>query len=60
MRALPRGTETAIKAVAISQKKCADFLRSVLRNEGKCWTEFYKYVKRCKCNRENIPDIKRW
>jgi hypothetical protein len=34
------------------------FLRSVLKNEGKCWTEFYKYVKRCKGNRENIPAIK--
>jgi hypothetical protein len=35
-------------------------LRSILntRNEGKCWTEFYKYVKRCKGNRENIPVIK--
>jgi hypothetical protein len=34
------------------------FLRSILENEGKCWTEFYKYVKRCKGNRENIPVIK--
>ena len=34
------------------------FLRSVLRNEGKCWSEFYKYVKRRKGNRENIPAIK--
>jgi hypothetical protein len=21
------------------------FLRSVLKNEGKCWAEFYKYVR---------------
>ena len=29
------------------------FLRSVLQNEGKCWRQFYKYVKkRCKENRE--------
>jgi hypothetical protein len=34
------------------------FLRSVLRNEGKCWLEFYRYVKRRKGNRENIPTIK--
>jgi hypothetical protein len=26
--------------------------------QGKCWTEFYKYVKRRKGNRENIPAIK--
>jgi hypothetical protein len=31
---------------------------SILKNEGKCWTEFYKYVKRRKGNRENIPAIK--
>ena len=34
------------------------FLRSVVQNEGKCWSEFYKYVKRRKGNRENIPAIK--
>jgi hypothetical protein len=34
------------------------FLRSVLKNEGKCWVEFYKYVKRRKGNREIIPAIK--
>jgi hypothetical protein len=34
------------------------FLRSILRNEGKCWTDFYKYVKRRKGSRENIPAIK--
>jgi hypothetical protein len=30
----------------------------VLQNEGSCWTELYKYVKRRKGNRENIPAIK--
>jgi hypothetical protein len=25
-------------------------LRSVVQNEGKCWSEFYKYVKRRKGN----------
>jgi hypothetical protein len=34
------------------------FLRSVLKNEGKCWTLFYKYVKRHKGNREGIAVIK--
>jgi hypothetical protein len=33
-------------------------LRTVLKNEGDCWTEFYKYVKRRKGNKENIPAIK--
>jgi hypothetical protein len=34
------------------------FLRSILENEGKHWTEFYKYVKRRKGNRENILAMK--
>jgi len=34
------------------------FLRSVLRNEGNCWSEFYKIVKRRKGNRVSIPTIK--
>jgi hypothetical protein len=33
------------------------FLHSVLPNDGRCWTEFCKYVKRRKGNRENIPAI---
>jgi hypothetical protein len=33
------------------------FLRSVLRNEGNCWSESYKYVKRPKGNREIILAI---
>jgi len=28
------------------------------RNEGNCWSVFYKYVKRRKGNREIIPAIK--
>jgi len=32
-------------------------LKSVLSKEGKCWSDFYKYVKRRKGNRENIPAI---
>jgi hypothetical protein len=34
------------------------FLRSVLQNEGSCWTEFCKYVKRRKGNTESIPTLK--
>ena len=33
-------------------------MQSVLRNEGNCWSEFYKYVKRRKGNKEIIPAIK--
>jgi hypothetical protein len=47
------------KELLVAKKKAQEtFLRSVLQNEGRCWTEFYKYVKRCKGNRENIPAIK--
>ena len=31
------------------------YLWSVLQNKGKCWIEFYKYVKWHKVNRENVP-----
>jgi hypothetical protein len=34
------------------------FLNSILNKEGKCWTDFYKYVKLRKGNREDIPSIK--
>jgi len=30
----------------------------MLRKEGKCWSDFYKYVKTRKGNRESIPGIK--
>jgi len=44
----------------LAAKKTAQetFLRSVLRNEGNCLSEFYKYVKSQKGNREIIPAIK--
>ena len=44
----------------LADKKSAKqaFLKSILSKEGKCWSEFYKYVKRRKQNRENIPAIK--
>ena len=34
------------------------FLSSVLQNEGKSWSEFYRFVNRRKGKRENIPAIK--
>jgi hypothetical protein len=34
------------------------FLRSLLQNKGKSRYEFYRYVKRRKGNRENIPMIR--
>jgi hypothetical protein len=44
----------------LAAKKSAQetFLKSILSKEGKCWYDFYKYVKRRKGNRENIPAIK--
>jgi hypothetical protein len=30
----------------------------MLDNGGKCWPEYYKYVKRRKGYRENIPAVK--
>ena len=34
-----------------------DLSRQIQSKEGKCWAEFYKYVKRRKGYRENIPTI---
>jgi hypothetical protein len=44
----------------LAAKKSAQkaFLKLILSKEGKCWSDFYKYVKRRKGNRENIPAIK--
>ena len=44
----------------LAAKKSAQeaFLKSILSKEGKCWSDFYKYVKRRKGNKENIPAIK--
>jgi len=43
-----------------AEKKRAQetYLKSILSKEGKCWSDFYKYVKRRKGSRENIPSIK--
>jgi len=44
----------------LAAKKFAQeaFLKTILSKEGECWSEFYKYVKRRKGNRENIPAIR--
>jgi len=44
----------------LTAKKSAQeaFLKSILSKEGKCWSDFYKYVKRRKGNKENISAIK--
>jgi len=43
----------------VAKKKAQEtFLRSVLQNEGRCRTEFYRHLKRRKGNGENIPAIK--
>src|SRR5215468_11839952 len=44
----------------LAEKKRAQetYLKSILSKQGKCWSDFYKYVKRRKGNRENIPAIK--
>ena len=47
------------KKLLAANKKAQDaFLKSLLSMEGKYWSEFYKYLKRRKGNRENIPAIK--
>jgi hypothetical protein len=49
------------KVLLLAKKKAQEtFLRSILQNVGRCWTdcEFYKYVERRRENRENIPAIK--
>jgi hypothetical protein len=44
------------KGLLVAKRKAQEtFLCSVLQNEGKCWAVFFKYVKRRKGNRENIP-----
>jgi len=52
-RKLGQFLQADLKRLYIKKK-----LRSVLQNEGKWWTEFYRYVKRREGSRENIPAIK--
>jgi len=52
-------TQPLSKQLLAAKKSAQEaFLKSILSKEGKCWSDFYKYVKRCKGNRENIPTIK--
>ena len=47
------------KELLVAKKEAQEtFLRSILQNECRCCTEFYKYVKRRKWYRVNIPVIK--
>jgi len=46
------------KELLVAKKAQETFLRSVLQNEGRCWTEFHKHVKRPKGNREITPAMK--
>ena len=49
-----------LSKMLLAAKKSAQgaFLKSLLSREGKCESEFYKYVKRRKGKLENIPSIK--
>jgi hypothetical protein len=46
------------KEMLAEKKKKKKKARSVLRNEGNCWSEFYKHVTRRKGNTEIIPAVK--
>jgi hypothetical protein len=47
------------KQLLLAKKSAGEaFLKTILRKEGNCWTDFYKYLKRRKGSRENIPYIK--
>ena len=52
---LKRLSKNLLTAKRKAQEK---FLSSVLQNEGKSWSEFYRFVNRRKGNRESIPAIK--
>jgi hypothetical protein len=50
--------ERLSKQLLLAKKCTGDILRCILKNEGKCWTEFYKYLKRSTGNRDKIPAMK--
>jgi len=50
--------QLTMQLLAAKKSEQEAFLKSVLSTKGKCWSEFYRYVKRRKGNRENIPTIK--
>jgi hypothetical protein len=49
-----------ISKLLITAKKAAQetFLNKILRNEGRSWSAFYKYVKKRKGSRASIPSIR--
>ena len=47
------------KSLLAAKKQAHEtYLKTILSKEGKCWSEFYKYVIRRRGNRESIPAIK--
>ena len=44
--------------LAAKQKAHEGYLHKILQNEGKCWAEFYRYARRRKSNKVNIPGLK--
>ena len=47
------------KRLLSAQKRVQEtYLNSILCKEGKCWSDFYKYVNKWKGSRESIPAIK--
>ena len=46
------------RLLAAKKQAQETYLKSILSEEGKCWADFYKYARRRKGNRENIPAIK--
>jgi hypothetical protein len=47
-----------MKRLSKPKNRTRGFFRPILNNEGKCWSEFCKHVKRRKGYRENIPAVK--
>ena len=56
---LYRETEATIQAATCSQEiGTGGILKINTKQKGNCWSDFYKYVKRRKGNKENILAIK--
>lgn len=51
---------TKLSKQLLAAKKWAKeaFLKSIINKERKCWSDFYRYVKRRKVNKENFPTMK--
>ena len=46
------------KLLSAKRNALDNFLNFILQNEGKSWSEFYRFVNRRKGNRENVPLLK--